>query len=126
MIKKLATVFGVVLLLVGILGFVPGVTNSDGMLLGIFHVNALHNIIHLLSGAVALYAGMTSAKTSKMYFQVFGIIYLLVAILGFVYGDKDILGLVSSNMADTWLHVVIAVVALYLGFAAKDEEAAVA
>jgi hypothetical protein len=120
-IKTLATVFGVVFLLVGVLGFVPGITNDSQMLLGIFHVNAVHNIIHLLSGAFALYAGMTSMDYAKLYFRIFGVVYLLVAILGFYYGDKDVLGFISSNMADTWLHVVIAVVALYAGFAAMDD-----
>ena len=120
MLTTLAKIFGVVLLAVGILGFVPGVT-TDSHLLGIFHVNLLHNIIHVASGAVALFAGFTSAKASRMYFQVFGAVYALVAVLGFVYGEKDILGLVSSNMADTLLHVVIAGSALYIGFGMKDE-----
>ena len=124
MVKKFASAFGIVMLLVGVLGFIPGITNSDHMLLGIFHVNAVHNVIHLLTGAISLYVGMTSVSASKMYFQVFGVVYALVAILGFVYGDKDILGLVSSNMADTWLHVVIAVVALYFGFGSKEEATA--
>ncbi len=103
MVKKFAVIFGAVLLLVGVLGFVPGVTNDSNMLLGIFHVNTLYNIIHLLSGAIALYVGMTSNKASKTYFQIFGVIYALVAVLGFVYGDNDILGLIASNMANTWL-----------------------
>jgi hypothetical protein len=120
MLKTMAKVFGYVLLLVGVLGFIPGATN-DGLLLGIFEVNTLHNIIHLVTGAVALYAAMQADdKAARTYFQVFGIVYALVAILGFVYGDNAILGLVASNMADTWLHVVIAVVALYMGFAARD------
>jgi hypothetical protein len=120
MVKTLAVVFGVVFVLIGILGFVPGVT-TDGMLLGLFKVNTLHNIIHLVSGAAALYAGLTDAKTSKMYFQVFGVVYALVAVLGFVYGENPILGIVSSNMYDTYLHIVIALVALYAGFVAKAE-----
>ena len=123
MLKKAALVFGIVFVLVGILGFIPGITTGDHMLLGIFHVNAVHNVIHLLSGAIALWVSQTSYSASKTYFMVFGIIYLLVAILGFVYGDKNILGIVSSNMADTWLHVVIAVAALALGFAGPAEEA---
>lgn len=120
MLKTMAKVFGYVLLLVGILGFIPGITN-DGQLLGIFSVNPLHNIIHLITGAIALYAGMASDnKAAKMYFQVFGVIYALVAILGFVVGDGNILGIVANNAADTWLHVVIALVSLYLGFFTKE------
>lgn len=120
MLTTLAKVFGVVFLAIGVLGFVPAFTPNDH-LLGIFHVNALHNIIHLASGAVALAAGFSSVKASRMYFQVFGVIYALVTVLGFLSGDNDILGLVANNMADNLLHVVIAGSALYLGFGTKAE-----
>lgn len=121
MIKKVAMWVGVILLVVGILGYVPGITNMDThMLLGIFKVNTLHNIIHVLTGLVAIYVGMTSESASRTYFQVFGVIYALVAVLGFYYGTSDILGVVSSNLADTLLHVVIALVFLYFGFSSAS------
>jgi len=123
MLKTAANLFGVVFLVVGILGFVPGITH-DQMLLGIFHVNAAHNVVHLLSGAVALWAGMTSAAYARTYFRVFGIIYALVALLGFYAGNGMLLGLISNNTADTALHLVIAVVALVLGFLIKEAPAA--
>jgi hypothetical protein len=119
MLKQAATLFGVVFLLLGILGFVPGITN-DQMLLGIFHVNAAHNVVHLLSGAIALWAGMTSAAYARTYFRVFGIVYALVAVLGFATGNGLLLGLISNNMPDTWLHVLIAASALALGFVVKE------
>ncbi len=122
MLKNLATAFGVIFIAVGVLGFVPGVTTNDH-LLGIFHINLVHNVIHLLSGAVALFAGMTSAKSAKIYFQVFGIVYALVAVLGFVYGNNDVLGLVANNMPDTLLHIAIAAVALCAGFALEASPA---
>lgn len=118
MLQKLSMIFGVVLLLIGVLGFVPGIT-ADGYLLGIFHVNAMHNIVHLVSGALALWAGMTSAKAAKMYFQVFGVIYAVVTILGFFTGQGLVLGLIANNTADVVLHLVIAAVAIYAGFAMK-------
>jgi hypothetical protein len=120
MLKQLATTFGVILLLVGVLGFVPGIT-TDGLLLGIFQVDTIHNVIHLLSGAIALWAGMTSMSAAKMYFQIFGVVYALVTVLGFVAGGS-ILGLFAVNMADNLLHVVIAVVALWAGFGMKGGE----
>jgi hypothetical protein len=119
MVKKLANIFGVVLLALGVLGFVPGITTADGMLLGIFHVNPLHNIVHIVSGALALWAAMTSLKATKMYFQVFGVLYALITVLGFVQGDL-ILGLLANNMADNMLHIVIAAIALYAGFGMKE------
>ena len=122
MVKKTAQILGWVLVLVGILGFIPGITN-DGLLLGIFQVDAVHNIIHLITGAAGVYAAMSGGRASKMYFQIFGVIYALVTILGFMAGDGgSVIGLFMVNTADNWLHVVIAVVALYLGFGASAED----
>ena len=111
--------FAIVLLAVGILGFVPGIT-MDGHLLGIFAVDTMHNIVHLVTGLAALAAAMTSAANARLFFKVFGVIYAIVAILGFVQGDT-VLNLMVVNMADHVLHLVIAVVALYLGFGSTDQ-----
>lgn len=120
MAKTLAYLFAIVFLLVGILGFVPAAA-PDGMLLNVFHVNAAHNIVHLLSGAVALWAAMTSVDASRLYFKIFGIAYGLVAVMGFFVGDGMLLGLIANNVADTWLHVAIALVSLIIGFAPIDQ-----
>jgi len=128
--KKLAMVFGAVFALVGILGFIPGITNMEtGMLLGIFHVDPIHNLIHLVTGLVGLWLGMSSDSGSKSWFQIFGVIYGIVAILGFVYGNEKILNIVTNNTADTWLHLVLAAVMLAIGFGMggammKDEKMA--
>ncbi|MEK7509914.1 MAG: DUF4383 domain-containing protein [Patescibacteria group bacterium] len=118
MVQKLAWVFGIVLLLIGVLGFVPGIT-TDSLLLGIFHVDMLHSIIHIVTGLAALAAAWGMYST-RLYFQVFGVVYALVTVLGFVQGDS-VLGLFAVNMADNLLHLVIAAVALWAGFVAKEE-----
>ena len=124
MAKSMAVLFGIVFLVVGILGFVPAVT-KDQMLLGIFHVNAAHNCVHLLSGVVALICGMMGVGAARMYFKLFGLVYAAVAVLGFLNpGDTMLLGLISNNMADTWLHVAIAAVSLLLGFMPASAETA--
>lgn len=124
MAKTMAVLFGVVFLVVGVLGFVPGVT-KDQMLLGIFHVNPAHNAVHLLSGVVALFCGMNSVAASRTYFKIFGLVYAAVAVMGFLNpGDTMLLGLISNNMADTWLHVAIAAVSLLLGFMPASAETA--
>jgi hypothetical protein len=120
MLRTAAKIFGVVFITIGLLGFVPALT-PDNHLLGIFHVNAIHNVIHLASGIAALAAGMSSVAASRLYFQVFGVVYGLVTILGFVYGDKDILGLVASNAGDTVLHIIITASALFLGFSSYGQ-----
>lgn len=119
-LMNIAKMFGVVLLIVGVLGFVPGVTNNQ-MLLGVFHVNPAHNMVHIATGAIALWAGMTSESAARIFFQAFGVVYGLVALLGFFVREGMIFGLISNNMADTWLHVAISAMSLYLGFAFKRE-----
>jgi hypothetical protein len=64
--------------------------------------------------------GLAGTGPSRTFFQIFGVVYALVAVLGFYYGDQPILGLISNNMADVWLHVVLAVAMLFLGFGARD------
>src|SRR3954466_6893859 len=124
MVKTMAVLFGLVFLVVGILGFVPAVT-KDEMLLGIFHVNTAHNAVHLLSGVAALICGMMGAGASRMYFRIFGLVYAAVAVMGFLNpGDTMLLGLISNNMATTWLHVAIAAVSLILGFMPASTETA--
>lgn len=121
MIKRIAIAFGVIFMIVGILGFVPAVTpiTDDGVtgrLLGVFAVDPAHNLVHIVTGLIAVAVGMASDEASRMYFKVFGVIYGLVALLGFGYGSAPILGLMANNLSDAALHAVIALVALFLGF----------
>jgi len=119
-LKRIAVIFGIVFVIVGVLGWVSAV-NPGGKLLGIFDVNAAHNVVHLATGVLAIIVGAMGEKASRVFFQAFGVIYGLVAVLGFFYGDAPLLGIVANNAADSVLHVVIAVVALYLGFGMKSE-----
>lgn len=115
MLKTIAIIFGIIMVIVGALGFVPE-ANPNGRLLGVFHVNLEHNLIHIATGIVSIICGLVSEHASRLFFQIFGIIYGLVALLGLYYGDRPILGLVANNMADVVLHFIIAIFALYLGF----------
>lgn len=117
MLNKLALGAGIVLTLVGILGFVPGIT-SGGYLLGIFMTGALHNIIHIVTGIAALVA-VWGVYSPRLYFQIFGVVYALVTVIGFLQGDT-VLGLIMVNTADNVLHLAIAGVALYAGFGMKE------
>lgn len=121
LVQKAATVFGVVFVLVGILGFIPAFT-PNGHLLGIFEVNGVHNMIHLLSGVAALV--MSRAHSSaRLYFQIFGVVYGLVTLLGIFHGDNDLLGIVAHNVADIFLHIIITAAALYFGFGTPRDRA---
>lgn len=116
--QKLARVFGVVFVAIGVLGFVPGVT-SNGSLLGIFQVDTMHNIVHLVTGVLAFVAASGAGNNSRLFFQVFGVVYAIVTVIGFMQGTS-VLGIMAVNGADNILHLVLAAAALYLGFAKKE------
>jgi hypothetical protein len=109
-------VLGIVFILVGVLGFIPNPLVSPT---GLFVVNPLHNIVHLVSGAVIL-AGVYSFG-SALGLKIIGIVYAIVAILGLVMGGESLFG-IAMNTADHWLHVVLAVVILLAGFALPDDK----
>lgn len=120
-VQSLAALVGVVFLLVGILGFVPGITShfgdlgfaghdSDAKLLGIFQTSVLHNIVHLAFGV-----GILMAKTpegARTYLIGGGVAYLAVWLIGLIGG----LDWLPVNTADNWLHLVLGVGMIALGF----------
>jgi hypothetical protein len=120
MLKKIGLAFGVIFILVGLAGYVPALT-PDGKLLGIFAVNGPHNLVHLATGVVALALALWSPANLSLFFKVFGVVYGLVAVLGFFAGEQPLLGIIAHNHADTWLHVAIAALSLWLGFGTRDE-----
>jgi hypothetical protein len=116
--KMAAIVLGIVFVVIGLLGFV------NNPVLGIFQVNLAHNIVHLVSGLVLL-AGAYSSLGSGMALKIIGVVYALIAILGFflVSADGMLLGFIAMNEADKWLHVVLAIVILAAGFGLPDSDA---
>lgn len=109
MAKQLTWTLGVVLTVLGIWGYL------QSPVLGIFEVDGLHNLIHLVSGIAGILAALGGEKYAKTYLQVFGVIYAILFLLG-LFGGGTILGFITTNTADNILHLVIAVVALYGGF----------
>jgi type II secretory pathway component PulF len=129
---------GVVFLLVGILGFVPGITthysdmtfaghHSMAKLLGIFMVSVLHNIVHLLFGI----AGIAMARkwsTARTFLIGGGVIYLVLWIYGLVIDQMSSANFIPINTADNWLHFVLGVgmiaVGVVLGRSVRNSDAA--
>ncbi|AEV85580.1 membrane protein [Actinoplanes sp. SE50] len=124
-LRTAALVVSVVFLLVGVLGFVPGVTtdygdmtfaghHSDAHLLGVFQVSVLHNIVHLLFGL----AGLALARTvpgARRFLIGGGAIYLVLWVYGLVVGDDAAANVVPLNNADDWLHLGLGVGMIALG-----------
>ena len=108
MAKRICVIMGVVFLFVAAWGFVT----HDRVLM--FHVNPAHNWVHLISGALALWAGLSTEQNAKTFSVVFGIVYGLVAIAGFI-GFNPLVDLLDLNMPDNWLHLFIATVFIVAG-----------
>lgn len=115
MLKILAIFFGILMLGVGILGFYPEFA-PNGMLLGIFHVNDIHNAIHMSTGVIAILCGIAGRYPARIFFKIFGIVYGIIAILGFFYLNQPLFGIIANNLADALLHTGIALLSLWLGF----------
>ena len=118
--KTIGLVFGVVFLAVGLLGFLMNPT------LIAFGVNGLHNVVHLASGAVLLYGALANdGRNARVVNMVFGGVYLLVALLGFVAsGLTDALLNSDSDafpFADAILHAILGVALVGAGLLFKDE-----
>ncbi len=114
MTKKLAVVFGIVFVIVGLLGFIQNPIVGSG---AFFHTDAMHNVFHLLVGIVLLIAGGNGTRASALWLKIFGIIYLVLFLDGLV--QPELLGFIEANNADAWLHLVLGVVLLVAGYAPK-------
>ncbi len=120
MLKRIAVIFGVVFVVLGIFGFIPGVTTyapdvEHGQLLGVFAVDTLHDTMYIVTGAIAVWMGLSGEFASRNYFRLFGILYAILALAGFVYRDAPVFGM-ADNVADAALHALVALFALFLGF----------
>ncbi len=109
--KNLAIALGATFILVGLLGFIP---NPIVHAQGIFVTNAMHNFVHIITGAAFLSAIVMPGKESTLVTTI-GVGYLLVAILGFLVRGDYLLGVVHINQADRWLHLALAVGILLAG-----------
>jgi len=113
-IRIAALIFGIFFLAAGLAWHLPLFFDSNGLLLGLFQVDSMHNKVHLVSGLIALAAAATSGWWAKLYFKIFGGIYALLGILGFFFADAFLA--MQINMADNLLHIGIGIVALLIGF----------
>ena len=124
-LQTAAWLVGATFLLVGVLGFVPGITTnydqmefagheSGALLLGIFQVSILHNIVHLLFGVAGI-ALARRADTARTYLIGGGAIYLVLWVFGMVIDKTSDINFVPLNQADDWLHFGLGVGMIALG-----------
>lgn len=118
-LQRASQVVGAVFLLVGILGFIPGITTnyeflamaghgSGALLLGIFQVSVLHNVVHLLFGVAGILMARTHAQ-ARNFLLYGGIVYLVLWLYGLFIGHDTPANFVPVNNADNWLHLILGV-----------------
>jgi Domain of unknown function (DUF4383) len=122
-----ALLFGAVLLVVGVVGFIADASfgsgsNVDGGNLIAFEVNGWHNLVHIASGVVGLALARTAAG-ARAFALGFGAVYLVVTLWGFLDGNT-VLWLVPVNTADNFLHLAIATLGIGAGLASGEQRVA--
>ena len=133
-VRLAAQVLGVFFLLIGILGFIPGITTNYGdlyfaghdstaKLLGLFQVSVLHNIVHLAFGVAGLAMGRTVAG-ARTFLVGGGAIYLVIWLYGLVVDQNSGANFVPFNTADNWLHLLLGVGMIALGVTLTRQSAA--
>lgn len=111
----IAKILGAIFIIVGILGFIPNPLVSYR---GLFEVNTFHNIVHIVTGGILLASPYYNAPGITL--RVFGVIYAIITILGFI--SLNTLEAIAANRPDNWLHLVLAVILLWAGFALPAED----
>lgn len=126
-VQRAAQLFGLVFLLVGVLGFIPGITTdydsmefasheSGAELLGLFQVSILHNLVHLAYGLAGLALARTAAG-AYAYLMVGGAVYLVLWVYGLSVGHDSDANFVPLNTADDWLHFALGIAMIGLALA---------
>lgn len=127
MAKTFALLFGIVFIVLGVLGFFPNpiVGDSIGAL---FMADTAHNLVHLVIGLIMAVIALSAPEKSRGTLIFFGVIYIILAVVGFINfgssGGEGSLWGIDMNSADSWLHVVLGVLLLIIGMASKKPEAA--
>ncbi|WP_254427462.1 DUF4383 domain-containing protein [Mycolicibacterium fortuitum] len=124
-LQAAAMIVGALFLIVGVLGFIPGITtgygdlhwaghHSQALLLGLFSVSVLHNIVHLAFGV----AGVLMARrvdAARAYLIGGGLIYAVLGLYGVFIDRESAANFIPVNVADNWLHFGLALIMIALG-----------
>lgn len=125
---------GVVYLVVGIVGFIPAlytsppasppvaVTAGYGLLFGLFPINVLHNIFHILTGLIGI-ACFARFGAAQVYSRLLFLVYGLLTIAGFMPQGDTLFGIIPLFGNDIWLHAITALASAYFGWVAEERTA---
>jgi len=116
--RTAALAIGIIFIVVGLLGFIdnPIVGSSEKAM---FHADTVHNMVHIISGLLFVLVGMAAPASASTVMIIFGIVYLLIGILGITSvgenGMAKLLGFLHVNAADNYLHIALGIVIALAG-----------
>src|SRR5262245_38867080 len=115
--KSAALIIGIIFIAVGLLGFVPNpIVGAENAL---FHTDTIHNLVHIISGALFVYVSMSMPARASLVLKVFGVVYFLLGVWGmFILGPDgmgSLLGFLHVNAYDNYLHIALGVVIFLAG-----------
>jgi hypothetical protein len=126
LIQLYAWIYAAMFLFVVLLGYIPGFTNADGQLFGLFRIDPIDDILHLGSAIWAALAAWTSVRAATLYFKLFGVLYFLDGLVGFLFGQGYLDGGIfiygplpldwSIKFAANLPHMLIGGMAIVIGF----------
>jgi hypothetical protein len=132
--RQFSLLAGIAFVVIGVLGFVPGLTTAPhagdpslaintahGRLFGLFPVNAVHNLVHLALGFFGLMA--YAQDIGVTYARAIAVVYGVLMVFGLLPGLSTLFGLAPIYGHDVWLHGFLAAVAAYFGWAAAPVHA---
>ncbi len=118
--RNVSLAFGLPFVAAGFWGFIPNPVLSPN---GLFEVNVMHNLLHVLVGVIFIVGGMLSEMAARRTLQFLSAAGVVLAILGFVANGNLLLGLVHVNEADKWLHAGLAIVIVAAAFGIPKPQA---
>ena len=120
--KTIAILIGAIFIVIGLLGFISNPIVGAGHD-SVFHTDSLHNAVHIISGILFLVFGMGISSRASAFMKIFGVVYLLLGILGlFVFGtagEGKLLGFLHVNGADNFLHIGLGILIFFAGLKGK-------
>lgn len=124
--KTAAILLGIVFIAVGLLGFVsnPIIGESEN---AIFHADKVHNMVHIISGALFLLVALFAPGSTSLFLKIFGVVYFLLGVLGLIDIGTDgmarLLGFLHVNGADNLLHIGLGIVIFLAAYAGRTTRA---
>jgi hypothetical protein len=120
MLKKAALIFGIIFILIGLIGFLITLLPNTLPFLAFFSPTLGQSCLQVAVGISSVWCGGRTTYTCRLFFQMIGVVYAILALLGARFLTEDAFGLISHHQATLWFQTAVALTTLSLGFFSED------